>query len=153
MMEAVVDRVVDRAIAVAKDVEPASTAAMAQRVKELEAILWANFNTPTYRAFLEIQLHYSRGAQGVAYARRAGQSLDRTRDELAQKWLGGLGVGLDRCRLAVSILVAGLRGLALEAMTNRRRGKFEKERKLIVEAVVRALDDAEGSKGKRKGTR
>ena len=152
LLEAVVDLVLERGLEIAREA-PIPDEGMAQRVAGLEKMLWRALGTPGYRAFVEIQLHSCHEHVGLAVARRASEALAGARDDLARRWLEDLGVEPSRSRIALDVLLAGLRGLALEVITMRRPIRFEKERKLIVEAVVHALDTGETANRKRKGTR
>jgi AcrR family transcriptional regulator len=151
MLEAVVDRVLEYAASMA-DPEAVTRGTIAERVAALERLLWRGFQSPTYRALLEIQLHFGHGDL-EDLADRAARGLDRARDDLARRWLEDAGISRRTSRSAVAVLIGALRGLALEVITSRRSGRFEKERKVIVDAVVRTLGDDEGSGRKRKGTR
>ena len=152
MLEAVVERVLDTGIGMAdRETVPGDT--VEARVTALERILWRGFQTPTYRALLEIQLHSGHDDLDVRLADRAAEGLSQTRAELSRRWFEDLGIPRQQSRAALGMLVGGLRGLALEVITSRRAGRFEKERKLIVGAVIRALDGSDGSDRKRKGTR
>ena len=152
MLEAAVDRVVDGSAAMA-DTHRVTGVSAAERVVALERILWRAFQTPTYRALLEIQLHSGHGEFDGRLADRAAKGLTRTRDDISRRWFESLGVPRRQSRAALGVLVGGLRGLAVEVITSRRAGRFERERKLIVGAVIRALDEGDGSDRKRKGTR
>jgi len=152
MLEAVVDRVLERGMQMA-DGDRVSGSTVSDRAQALERMLWRGFQTPTYRALLEIQLHSGHGDLGRDLAHHAATGLARTRDELSRRWFEDLGIPRRTSRVALVTLVAGLRGLALEVITSRLPGRFEKERKLLVDAVIRALDEGDGSIRKRKGTR
>lgn len=152
MLEAVVDRVLEVGTQMA-DGERIPGDTSAERVVALERLIWRGFQTPTYRALLEIQLHSGHGDVGLDLADRATTGLARARDQVARRWFEDLGITRRTSRAALSVLFGGLRGLALEANTSRRPARFEQERKLIVEAVIRALDEGDGSSRKRKGTR
>lgn len=152
MLEAVVERILENGLGMAgREAVPGVT--VRERVVHLDRILWRGFQTPTYRALLEIQLHSRHGDPDERLADRAAQGFTRAREELSRRWLEDLGVPRRQSRAALGMLVGGLRGLALEVITSRRAGRFDKERKLIVEAVIRALGEGDGSDRKRKGTR
>lgn len=152
MLEAVVDRVLEESMRMA-DESVVPKGGVGERVVALERLLWRGLQTPTYRALLEIQLHSRHGEMEITLADRAATGLAKARDEISRRWFEDLGVPRRQSRAAMAVLVGGLRGLALEVVTSRRAGRFDKERKLIVEAVIRALGEGDGSDRKRKGTR
>lgn len=152
MLEAVVDRVLEQGMQMA-DTRRVPKGNVAERVLALERMLWKGFQTPTYRALLEIQLHSGHGDLGADLADRAAKGLGKAKDNLSRRWFEEMGVPRGKSRAALGVLVGGLRGIALEVITSRRAGRFDKERKLIVDAVIRALDESDGTDRKRKGTR
>lgn len=152
MLEAVVDRVLEEGMQMA-DESSVPEVGVAERVVALERILWRGLQTPTYRALLEIQLHSGHGQMEMTLADRAASGLTKAREEISRRWFEAQGIPRAQSRAAVAVLAAGLRGLALEVITSRRAGRFDNERKLIVDAVIRALGEGDGSDRKRKGTR
>ncbi len=152
MLEAVVDRVLAAGAVMADEKRPPGRT-VEDRVVALERILWRGFQTPTYRALLEIQLDSEHGDLNADLAERAARGLTKSREEISRRWFEELGVPRRQSRAALGVMVGGLRGFALEVITSRRAGRFDKERKLIVAAVIRALGEGDGSDRKRKGTR